>query len=148
MQTTFKTTDGTDPGTALSAAAPDAIPGGIPRGVELVLAAVVLLAALPFLALAAIAIVLTSRGPVLFRQERVGRGGRRFLLFKLRTMRVTPPGLEVTATDDPRITRVGQILRRAKLDELPRLWNVVRDDMSLVGPRPEVPRYVDLTNPR
>ncbi len=111
------------------------------------LAAAILLAALPVLALAAIAIVLTSRGPVLFRQERVGCGGRRFVLFKLRTMRITPGGLEVTAKNDPRITRVGRLLRRAKLDELPQLWNVVRGDMSLVGPRPEVPRYVDLTNP-
>ncbi|MGH9363791.1 MAG: sugar transferase, partial [Thermoanaerobaculia bacterium] len=148
MHAAGETVDSAGAGAPLSGAAEDPIPGGIPRGVELALAALVLLATLPVLALAAVAIVLSSRGPVFFRQERVGRGGRRFVLFKLRTMRVAPAGLEVTATDDPRITRVGQILRRAKLDELPQLWNVLRGDMSLVGPRPEVLRYVDLTNPR
>jgi FlaA1/EpsC-like NDP-sugar epimerase/lipopolysaccharide/colanic/teichoic acid biosynthesis glycosyltransferase len=123
------------------------VPGGLPRAVELGIAAGLLLITAPILALAALAIVLTSRGPALFRQERMGRGGRRFLLLKLRTMRVAPPGLQVTAKDDPRTTPLGRFLRRAKLDELPQLWNVLRGDMSLVGPRPEVPRYVDLANP-
>jgi FlaA1/EpsC-like NDP-sugar epimerase/lipopolysaccharide/colanic/teichoic acid biosynthesis glycosyltransferase len=123
------------------------IPEGLPRAVEIVLACVILLAALPFLALAAIAIALDSKGPVLFRQERVGRGGKRYTLFKLRTMRVDARGAGVTAHDDPRVTRVGRLLRRMKLDEVPQLWNVLLGDMSLVGPRPEVPRYVDLNDP-
>ena len=92
---------------------------------------------------------LSSRGPVLFSQERVGRGGRPFRLLKFRSMR---PGSEsagalVTGKGDPRVTSVGRWLRRTKLDELPQLWNVVRGDMSLVGPRPEVPRYVAYYTP-
>jgi lipopolysaccharide/colanic/teichoic acid biosynthesis glycosyltransferase len=85
---------------------------------------------------------------VLFRQERVGRHGLLFTLYKLRTMRLHPGGLQVTASGDPRVTAVGRVLRAAKLDELPELFNVLRGDMSLVGPRPEVPRYVDLADPR
>jgi lipopolysaccharide/colanic/teichoic acid biosynthesis glycosyltransferase len=68
-------------------------------------------------------------------------------MYKLRTMRRRSSGLQVTAADDPRVTFVGKILRKAKLDELPELWNVIRGDMALLGPRPEVPRYVDLRNP-
>lgn len=115
---------------------------GLPRGVEIVLSAAGLLVCSPVLLLSAAAIALSSRGPVLFRQERVGRGGRPFTLIKFRTMRPAA-GLAVTARDDPRITAVGRLLRRTKLDELPELWNVLRGDLSLVGPRPEVPDFVD-----
>ena len=96
-----------------------------------------------FLALA-LAIKLDSQGPVWFRQERVGQGGRRFFIHKFRTMVADAParGLSITVGQDPRITRVGQWLRRHKLDELPQLIDVVMGHMSLVGPRPEVPRYL------
>ncbi|MBB2484215.1 sugar transferase [Mitsuaria sp. WAJ17] len=85
-----------------------------------------------------------SPGPVMFRQERVGRFGRPFFIHKFRSMRVDAPALgpQITIGEDPRITRSGRFIRRSKLDELPQLWDVLRGAMSLVGPRPEVPRYV------
>lgn len=88
-----------------------------------------------------------SGRPVFFRQFRVGRAGRPFRLVKLRSMRPSSSGPSVTARGDARVTPVGRWLRRTKLDELPELWNVLRGDMSFVGPRPEVPEYVDLDNP-
>ena len=121
--------------------------GGLPRPVDALLAALGLAVASPLLALAALAVALSSPGPVLFRQERVGRGGRPFTFLKLRTMRHDAGGPGVTAGGDPRVTAVGRLLRRSKLDELPSLWNVVRGEMALVGPRPELPRYVDLDHP-
>jgi lipopolysaccharide/colanic/teichoic acid biosynthesis glycosyltransferase len=120
---------------------------GIPRPVEAVVALVGLFVATPVMALAAIAIAISSTGPVIFRQQRVGQGGRPFDLFKLRTMKLSLDGPQVTAGNDERITRVGRFLRRSKLDELPTLWNVLRGDLALVGPRPEVPRYVKLDDP-
>ena len=92
-------------------------------------------------------IKLDSRGPVFFRQQRVGRNGKLFRIHKFRTMSAGQPGNEqplITVGADPRITRAGATLRRTKFDELPQLIDVVRGDMSLVGPRPEVPRYVAL----
>lgn len=87
-----------------------------------------------------------SPGPVMFRQERVGRFGRPFFIHKFRSMWVDAPALgpQITIGEDPRITRSGRFIRRSKLDELPQLWDVLRGAMSLVGPRPEVPRYVAL----
>jgi len=98
----------------------------------------------PVMLLIAVAIKLDSPGPVCFRQERVGRHGVPFRIHKFRTMRHSPrdEGLQITVGDDARITRVGRFLRSSKLDELPQLWDVWRGAMSLVGPRPEVPRYV------
>ncbi len=100
----------------------------------------------PFLLLAALLVKLTSRGPVLFRQERMGRNFHPFLICKFRTMVQDAPsrGRAITVGDDPRITSVGRILRKTKIDEIPQLFNVLRGDMSLVGPRPELPQYVEL----
>jgi lipopolysaccharide/colanic/teichoic acid biosynthesis glycosyltransferase len=119
---------------------------GLPRTVEILLSLLGLIISAPLLFVSAIAIAVTSRGPVIFRQERVGRRGRAFVLYKLRTMR-REAGPQVTAGDDLRVTFVGRVLRKTKLDELPELWNVFKGDMSLVGPRPELPCYVDLQNP-
>ena len=114
------------------------------RFVDVVASAAGLLLLAPFFALIALAIKLESPGPVFFRQERVGRHGRPFRIFKFRTMTVAPPsgGVPLTVAGDARITRVGAILRKSKLDELAQLIDVLRGTMSLVGPRPEVPRYV------
>jgi FlaA1/EpsC-like NDP-sugar epimerase/lipopolysaccharide/colanic/teichoic acid biosynthesis glycosyltransferase len=116
------------------------------RAVDCLAAAVGLLLLSPLLALIAVSIKAESRGPVFFRQTRVGRGFRPFLIFKFRTMRVDAEqfGPLVTAAGDDRVTRVGHWLRLTKLDELPQLINVLAGDMSLVGPRPEVSRYVEL----
>ena len=111
--------------------------------------AVIALAVLcPFLVALACAVRLTSPGSAFHRALRVSRG-RPFTLYKFRTMRsgVGTENLGVTACGDPRITRLGRILRRTKLDELPQLWNVVRGEMLLVGPRPEDPRYIDWDDP-
>jgi lipopolysaccharide/colanic/teichoic acid biosynthesis glycosyltransferase len=99
------------------------------------------LLAFPF-AVIALAIKLSSTGPVFYRQQRIGRGGRPFCLYKFRTMRVREDGPLITVEGDPRITRVGRVLRRCKVDELPQLWNVLCGDMSIIGPRPEVERLV------
>ena len=100
----------------------------------------------PLLLLVAAVVKLTSPGPVLFRQERVGRGFRRFKILKFRTMVPDAPKLggQLTAGRDARVTPIGHLLRKTKLDELPQLVNVLKGDMSFVGPRPEVPRYVDM----
>jgi lipopolysaccharide/colanic/teichoic acid biosynthesis glycosyltransferase len=106
-------------------------------------AVLLLIPSLPFMAVIAAAVKITSRGSVLFRQVRVGKDGASFKLLKFRTMDCSPPEAAVPLTQqgDNRITRLGRLLRQWKLDELPQLINVVRGEMSLVGPRPEVPRY-------
>jgi lipopolysaccharide/colanic/teichoic acid biosynthesis glycosyltransferase len=96
----------------------------------------------PLFLLLAIWIKIDSPGPVLFRQERVGYLGRRFRIHKFRTMFADAAGISLTIGNDPRITRCGRFLRRFKLDEFPQLIDVLKGDMSLVGPRPEVPRYM------
>jgi lipopolysaccharide/colanic/teichoic acid biosynthesis glycosyltransferase len=115
--------------------------------VDLALASAGLVVASPFLLVAAIAIKLDSRGPVIYRQARSGRGGQTFDLFKLRTMRTgaDPVGVGTPVLEgDPRVTRVGRLLRRISLDEAPNLVNVLRGEMGIVGPRPTLPAQVDL----
>jgi lipopolysaccharide/colanic/teichoic acid biosynthesis glycosyltransferase len=114
------------------------------RWFDLVCAGLGLLALAPALALIALWIKLDSSGPVLFRQQRVGRHGKLFFIHKFRTMKAEAQGSLLTVGADPRITGAGRLLRAAKLDELPQLWDVLRGAMSLVGPRPEVPAYVAL----
>src|SRR6476619_3866450 len=123
------------------------------RMIDVVGAGLLLLVLSPVLAAAAIAIWISSRGPVLFWQERVGKGERVFMVVKLRTMVVNHAqvidiarvealardGVLAKSEDDPRITRVGRFLRRTSIDELPQLWNVLTGDMSLIGPRPLIP---------
>lgn len=99
----------------------------------------------PLIVIVSILIKLTSKGPVLFKQVRVTKNGRLFKIYKFRTMRENSEGnKQITVGNDSRITGVGHILRKTKLDELPQLFNVLKGEMSLVGPRPEVPKYVEL----
>lgn len=108
------------------------------------MAAAGLLALWPVLAVVAVLIrVRMPGGPVIFRQRRVGRGGRLFTMYKFRSMTVGHGGSSVSVAGESRITPLGHVLRRYKLDELPELWNVLIGDMSLVGPRPDVPGYAD-----
>jgi lipopolysaccharide/colanic/teichoic acid biosynthesis glycosyltransferase len=120
------------------------------RALDLAGASLGLVLASPFLAAAAVAIKLGGGGPVLYRQQRVGRDGREFELVKLRTMVVGAErqGAGWAVNDgDPRITRVGSVLRRVSLDEVPQLWNVVRGEMSLIGPRPTLAYQVEQYTP-
>ncbi|TDU83930.1 lipopolysaccharide/colanic/teichoic acid biosynthesis glycosyltransferase [Kribbella voronezhensis] len=111
--------------------------GAIRRTLDVVVVVLLSVVVVPIIAIVAIGILLTDGRPVFFRQSRVGENGRRFTLYKLRTMRVVASGPEVTATADVRITRLGGVLRRTAIDELPQLWHVLRGQMTLVGPRPE-----------
>jgi lipopolysaccharide/colanic/teichoic acid biosynthesis glycosyltransferase len=118
----------------------------VKRALDIVGAVAGLAVAAPILALAACAIKLEDRGPVLFRQVRLGRGATRFEVLKLRTMTVDAEQLRsdgVVEAGDPRITRVGHFLRRTAIDELPQLWHVLTGDMSLVGPRPVPPSHLE-----
>ncbi len=112
------------------------------RSFDLIASLILLVLVWPMLLICALAVCLTSPGGALFRQSRVGLGGQPFTMYKFRSMRADAPqmGPHFTAAGDPRITRVGRFLRRTSLDELPQLLNVVRGDMSLVGPRPNVMR--------
>jgi len=103
-----------------------------------------LVAVSPILAVAALAVRLTSAGPILFRQLRLGQHGRPFEILKFRSMSTGLAGPSVTSGGDARVTAVGRVLRRSKIDELPQLWNVLVGDMSLVGPRPELKEFVEL----
>ena len=132
----------------------------VKRMVDIGLTSLILLLALPVMAIVALAIKLDSPGPILFKQRRVGEGGKLFYVYKFRSMVVNAEALQaqVNQTDaqgnvihkskhDPRITRVGRIIRKLSLDEFPQFFNVLEGTMSLVGPRPEDPRYVALYTP-
>ena len=112
------------------------------RVFDLVSSVIGLVVLAPILVLVSLFVWLGDRGPLCFRQARVRGGGRIFRIHKFRTMRVANTGSQVTSADDDRITPLGKVLRKTKLDELPQLIDVALGDMSLVGPRPEVPRYV------
>lgn len=108
-------------------------------------ALVLLILTIPMMALAMVLTRVTSRGPAIYRQERVGLNGRRFMIYKIRTMVVDAElriGPQWSTQNDPRITPLGRFLRKTHLDELPQLWNILRGEMSLVGPRPERPEFV------
>jgi lipopolysaccharide/colanic/teichoic acid biosynthesis glycosyltransferase len=111
-----------------------------------VLALLILILLSPLLAICALAVVCCDGTPLFYGDRRVGCGGALFTLWKFRTMR-NATGPRITAANDPRITRLGRLLRRTKLDELPQLWNVARGEMNLVGPRPETPEFVDTASP-
>jgi len=116
------------------------------RLLDIVGALVILALALPLVLVSALLIKITSPGPILYQQERVGEGGRRFTLYKFRTMiddAERDSGPVWTLRDDKRITPVGGILRKTRFDELPQIYNILRGDMSLVGPRPERPFFVE-----
>jgi lipopolysaccharide/colanic/teichoic acid biosynthesis glycosyltransferase len=114
------------------------------RAIDVTVSAMTLIVMSPLLLIVCLLVKLTSRGPVFYRQKRIGLGGKPFNIVKFRSMVVGADrrGLGLTATGDPRITKCGKILRQLKIDELPQLWNVFKGDMSLVGPRPELPVYV------
>lgn len=119
------------------------------RALDVIASAAGLVALSPLIAIACLMVWLEDRGSPLYVAARVGRGGIPFRMLKLRTLVIGADrvGWDSTTADDPRMTRVGKWLRRFKLDELPQLWNVLKGDMSLVGPRPNVPREVDLYTP-
>lgn len=121
---------------------------GMPDSLQRVIALGAAVLTLPLVALLALAVRLDSPGPALYVSRRVGAGGRIFTCFKIRTLSSEKTGgARITHGTDQRITRVGAVLRRTRLDELPQLWNVVRGEMRLVGPRPEDPAFVDLADP-
>jgi lipopolysaccharide/colanic/teichoic acid biosynthesis glycosyltransferase len=122
--------------------------GSIKRFLDVLAAAAALLVAAPVIACSALAILISMGGPVFFRQERAGSDGRLFKIVKLRTMASGADPHGKTVPDERRLTRVGSFFRCASIDELPQFWNVLKGDMSLVGPRPLLPKYLPRYNPR
>jgi lipopolysaccharide/colanic/teichoic acid biosynthesis glycosyltransferase len=114
----------------------------VKRAIDMAFAATVLLLSLPLVACVAMAVVLDSRGPVFYRAERIGRNGRPLRMLKFRKMHHNASGAPLTMSEDARFTRIGRLLARTKIDELPQLWHVLRGEMSLIGPRPEDPGFV------
>lgn len=118
------------------------------RAMDFLISAIGLFLLMPLFAVVGVLIRLDSEGPVFFRQERIGKGCRTFRIFKFRTMHQRGGGVLTLGSKDPRVTRIGGILRKYKLDELPQLLNVLFGDMSLVGPRPEAMGFINLNDPR
>lgn len=121
------------------------------RGVDLVIAAALLVPAAPVIGLLVLLVRLTSKGPGIYRQTRVGKGGRTFVMYKIRSMAMdaeATTGVVWAGCNDPRVTPLGRVLRKLHLDELPQLWNVLQGEMSLVGPRPERPEIVPVLEGR
>jgi lipopolysaccharide/colanic/teichoic acid biosynthesis glycosyltransferase len=119
---------------------------GAKRASDLVAAAVLLVVLLPVLLMVAVVVRVTSRGPIIFRQRRIGKDGCPFVIYKFRTMTMGADRSQLgtyVSRDDPRITQVGRTLRRISVDELPQLVNILRGDMSFVGPRPDLPHHVE-----
>jgi lipopolysaccharide/colanic/teichoic acid biosynthesis glycosyltransferase len=122
------------------------IPQVIKRSFDVAVAAIGLIVLAPLMLILAVLIKCDSQGPVFFKQRRIGKNFQTFLIYKFRTMKENAEfsGPVITIGDDPRITRIGRFVRKAKLDELPQLINVLKGEMSFVGPRPELPRFVEL----
>ncbi|MCX7829471.1 MAG: sugar transferase [Acidobacteria bacterium] len=117
---------------------------GLPCWLNFVFALLGLILLFPIMMIVAALVKMTSRGPVFFKQKRLGKNGKEFYLYKFRTMRINSTGLKITSKNDERITVVGKLLRKAKFDEFPQLFNVLKGEMAIVGPRPEVKEYIDL----
>ena len=120
------------------------------RGIDIAISTIALVITLPAMVLIALAIKLTTRGAVLYIQERIGEGSKPFQMIKFRSMHLNaePEGPALARVNDPRITKIGRALRKTRLDELPQLWNVLKGDMTLVGPRPERQYFIDLITER
>lgn len=118
--------------------------GSKTRIFDLILAIPAFVITLPVMFVIGVVIVLSSHGPAVFRQNRVGHRGRIFTFYKFRTMSEDPDAIHLSVTDRQRVTRIGKFLRKSKLDELPQLWNVIKGDIGFVGPRAEIPQYVDM----
>ena len=116
----------------------------IKRLFDITSAFLVLIILFPLFVIICLFIMADSKGGIFYYQERVGKGLKPFMLYKFRTMKKDSKGLKITVGKDPRITSIGHVLRRYKLDELPQLINIIKGDMSVVGPRPETPNYVAL----
>ncbi len=125
----------------------DAPSPGLNQNLQVLFALIIIIFLSPILLIISLLVSMSSPGPILFRQKRIGLNGSVFTIYKFRTMKQNNIGSDITASNDQRITKLGNYLRILKLDELPQLWNIVNKTMSFVGPRPEVKKYVnyDLT---
>jgi exopolysaccharide biosynthesis polyprenyl glycosylphosphotransferase len=117
----------------------------IKRAIDIALSSCVLIIGFPFLLITALMVRIDSKGPVIFKQRRVGKNGKVFTMYKFRSMVIDAEagGQKWAVVNDPRVTKIGRFLRKSHLDEMPQFWNVLKGEMSLVGPRPEMPFFVD-----